>query len=265
MAAPKAITTAQLLRQIGTPDCPVLLDLSIDEDFDAAPRLIPTSIRHDHRAMSELVTSLAGQAVVTICEGGKKISQGAAALLRSHGLQAEYLEGGKYAWRDIGAPSIPATAFKGTDRWVTRHRPKIDRIACPWLIRRFIAPDARFMFVEPGEVSAVADRFGATPFDVIGAPFAHKGSLCTFDALLDHFGLRTAPLDRMASIIRAADTNQHQHAPEAAGLLAISVGLSRQFKDDLAQMDAGMALYDALYRWARDGQDEGHSHAELET
>ncbi|MDM7931912.1 chromate resistance protein ChrB domain-containing protein [Tabrizicola sp.] len=147
--------------------------------------------------------------------------------------------------------------------WVTRHRPKIDRIACPWLIRRFISPSARFLFVAPTEVAEVADRFGAIPFDIEGVAFSDRGDQCTFDALLDDFGLHTDALDRMANVIRAADTDRHDLAPQAAGLLALSVGLSRMCHDDLTQLSAGIALYDALYRWARDGHEEGHDWPEV--
>ena len=116
----------------------------------------------------------------------------------------------------------------------------------------------RFLFVSPSEVAGVAERYGATPFDVEDVFWSHRGPMCTFDTMLDEFGLRTEPLDRLSKVVRGADTNAHELAPEAAGLLAISVGLSRQYRDDTAQLDAGIALYDALYRWARDGANEGH-------
>ena len=153
---------------------------------------------------------------------------------------------------------IPARALPGTRLWVTRHRPKIDRIACPWLIRRFVDPGARFLFVAPSEVLAVAERFGATPFDIEGIRFSHRGPFCSFDAMLDDFALHTEPLDRLAALVRGADTDRHDLAPQAAGLLAVSVGLSRLYRDDLMQLEAAMPLYDALYRWARDGFEEGH-------
>jgi hypothetical protein len=149
-------------------------------------------------------------------------------------------------------------SLAASNLWVTRHRPKIDRIACPWLIRRFVDPSARFLFVAPAEVAEVALRFNATPFDIEGCAFSHRGALCSFDTMLDIFGLHTEALDRLALVVRAADTDRHDLSPQAAGLLAISVGLSRQYRDDLEQLEAGMALYDALYRWARDGHDEGH-------
>ena len=157
----------------------------------------------------------------------------------------------------VDARALPALGHART-RWVTRHRPKIDRIACPWLVRRFIDPDAEFLFVPPQDVELVAEKFDAIPFDVEGVRFSHCDERCSFDAFLDVFGLKSTALAGLADVIRAADTNRHDLAPEAAGLLALSVGLSRLYRDDYAQLDAGMALYDALYRWARDGREETH-------
>ena len=250
------ITPAQALRLIGTPDAPVVLDVRLPEDLEALPRLLPTSRLISHTAIDTL-TDPPGRAIL-VCMRGRKLSEGAAALLRSRGWQAEVLAGGAEAWAAAGLPMIPRAALPATNLWVTRHRPKIDRIACPWLIRRFIDPGARFLFVAPAEVAEVASRFNATPFDIEGAAFSHRGDRCSFDALLDDFQLHGEALDRMATVIRAADTDRHDLAPQAAGLLALSVGLSRMFRDDLQQLEAGMALYDALYRWARDGHEEGH-------
>jgi hypothetical protein len=263
MAAPNEITVPQLLRLIGTPDAPVIVDISIDPDFADDPFLIPGAFRHPHSDFQGLTARLAGRPCVITCQQGIKLSQGMVAKLRAVGLAAEYLKGGNYGWRDhTSAPRITAAALpeftEGHSLWVTRHRPKIDRIACPWLIRRFVDPDAQFLFVSPAEVLGVADRYTATPFDVEGVHWSHRGAKCTFDTMLDEFCLHTEALDRLALVIRAADTNAHDLSPQAAGLLAISVGLSRQYRDDLAQLDAGMAVYDALYRWARDGVDEGH-------
>lgn len=263
MAAPTEITVSQLLRLIGTPEMPVIVDISIDPDFADDPYLIPGSFRHPHTDLPGLMARLQGRACVVTCQKGIKLSQGLVAWLRSDGYNAEYLQGGMYAWRDAkDAPRIPASAIpapvgKGT-LWVTRHRPKIDRIACPWLIRRFVDPDARFLFVSPAEVLGVAERYSATPFDVEDVFWSHRGPLCTFDTMLDEFSLRTDALDRLSKVVRGADTNAHGLAPESAGLLAISVGLSRQFRDDQSQLETGLLLYDALYRWARDGTNEGH-------
>ena len=263
MPAPNEITPAQLLRLIGTPDAPVIVDICLPADFAEDPFLIPGALRHDHSDISSLKQRLAGRSCIVVCQKGLKLSQGLAARLRADGIAAEYLSGGMYGWRDLPeAPRVPFAALPpmqdGATLWVTRHRPKIDRVACPWLIRRFVDPDARFLFVAPDQVLAVAERFDATPFDVEDVFWSHRGALCTFDTMIAEFGLQTEALARLAQVVRAADTNRHDLAPEAAGLLALSVGLSRQYRDDLAQVDAGMALYDALYRWARDGANETH-------
>ena len=255
------ISPAQLMRLLGTPAAPVVLDLCLPEDFSLDPALVPTARRASHEALEPLLPDLAGRRVVCACQRGLKISHGAAALLRAQGVPAEALEGGAVAWRAAGLPMVPEAAIPEPRRgtlWVTRHRPKIDRIACPWLIRRFVDPDARFFFVPPAHVAGVAERFGATPFDIEGAAFSHRGPACSFDTMVEVFGLAHPALDALATVVRAADTDRHDLAPEAAGLLAISVGLSRAHRDDLDQLDAGMILYDALYRWARDGQGEGH-------
>ena len=263
MPAPNEITPQQLLRLIGTPDCPAIADIRIEPDFADDPHLIPGSFRHPHTDIPGLIERLEGRPCVIVCQKGIKLSQGLTAWLRSEGVTAEYLSGGMYGWRDIkGAPRLPAATLHapvdGATLWVTRHRPKIDRIACPWLIRRFVDPGARFLFVSPAEVAGVADRFGATPFDVEDVFWSHRGACCTFDTMLDEFALGTDALRRLADVIRGADTNRHDLTPQSAGLLALSVGLSRQYRDDQAQLGAGLTFYDALYRWARDGAGEGH-------
>ncbi|MGQ0610583.1 MAG: chromate resistance protein ChrB domain-containing protein [Paracoccaceae bacterium] len=250
------ITVAQASRLIGTPDCPAFLDVRLPEDLAADPRLIPTARPIAHGAIAQAADP-ANRAIV-ICNRGRKLSEGAAAVLRAKGMAAEVLEGGHLAWAEAGLPLVPQAALAGTELWVTRHRPKIDRIACPWLIRRFVNPSARFLFVAPAEVSSVAALFGATPFDIEGTAFSHRAEGCTFDAMIADFGLSHPALDRLALVVRAADTDRHDLSPQAAGLLALSVGLSRLYRDDLGQLEAGMGLYDALYRWARDGFDEGH-------
>jgi hypothetical protein len=136
---------------------------------------------------------------------------------------------------------------------------KIDRIACPWLIRRFVDPAAVFLFVAPAEVEAVAERFGGAALDIENVYWSHRGELCTFDVMVEEFGLATPPLLRLAAMVRAADTGRLDLSPEAPGLLAASLGLSRMFDDDLEQLSAGMLLYDAFYRWCRDATGETHN------
>ena len=251
------ISPSQLLRRIGLPDAPHIIDVCLPEDFEADPRIIPTARRWDHRDIEGLASHLAGPSVI-VCQKGLKLSQGVAARLRARGLSAEYLQGGMVGWHSTAdAPSIPLARIPTPPLWVTRHRPKIDRIACPWLIRRFVDPTAELLYVAPDQVRAVAERFEATPFDVAGVALTHGDGTCTFDALLDHLCLQTPALTRLAQVVRAADTGR-MDVPQAAGLLAVSVGLSRTYRDDHAQLDAAMPIYDALYRWARDGVDETH-------
>ena len=258
MPAPNQITISQLQRLIGTPDSPSIIDVRTDEDFAGDPRLIPGAQRCRFDAVDALAPTLAGRRAVIVCHRGKKLSEGAAALLRTHGVGAEALQGGAVGWSDAGALTIRPGIAPVSGIWVTRHRPKIDRVACPWLIRRFVDPSARFLFVPPSEVTAVAEHFQAAAFDLEDVFWSHRGDLCTFDVMLEEFGLASEALARLAAVVRAADTNRHDLAPEAAGLLAMSVGMSRMHRDDLEQLEASFPIYDALYRWARDGFDEAH-------
>lgn len=263
MPSPNEITVSQLSRLIGTPSCPTLIDVRIDDDFNADPTVLPGSFRHSFLDVAALAPGLTGKRVVVYCQKGKKISQGASALLRDAGIAAENLAGGHFAWRDAGEmlvppEKIPARNVDGRTVWVTRHRPKIDRLACPWLIRRFIDPTAQFLFVSPAEVLDVAVKFSAIPFDIEGVDWSHRGEKCTFDTMIEEFNLHTVALDRLAVIVRGADTNRYDLAPESAGLLAASLGLSRMYRNDLEQLDAAMGLYDAFYRWSRDAVDESH-------
>lgn len=269
MPAPTAISPDKLARLIGTGRAPVILDVRSDQDFSANPWLLPGAIRADDRALADATPLQAGSSVV-LCQSGHRRSQGAAAWLRAEGWPAEYLEGGFQAWQEVSLPLInpavlPARDARGRTVWVTRARPKIDRIACPWLIRRFVDPRAVILFVAPSEVEGVAERHDAAPFDIEGVFFSHRGELCSFDVMLLEFGLSIPALDRLATIVRAADTDRLDLAPEAAGLLAASLGLSRMYADDLEQLEAGMGLYDAFYRWARDAAGETHNWPKAKT
>jgi len=268
MPSPTEITVSQLSRLVGTPSAPLIVDVRIDDDFNLDPDIIPTSFRHPFNQLEQLVSRLEsaqnkGKPIVVYCQKGKKISQGVVSLLRTRGINAESLEGGHFAWRDQGLTLVPAAKTiplfqDGRSTWVTRHRPKIDRIACPWLIRRFIDPDARFLFVAPSEVEAVAEKFHALAFDMENVFYTHRGDNCTFDTMIEEFNLATTPLLQLATIVRGADTNRHELAPQSAGLLAASLGYSRMHRDDLEQLEACLSLYDAFYRWCRDATDEQH-------
>lgn len=264
MSSPTEISSAQLSRLIGLPQGPVVVDVRTDDDYRLDPRLLPGALRRPATDPSAWAHEFADQPVVVVCQRGAKLSQGAAAWLRHHGSKAETLEGGFAGWVASGQPllkteKVPPRDAQGRTVWVTRARPKIDRIACPWLIRRFVDPLAVFLFVAPSEVLAVSERFGATPFDIDDVFWSHRGERCTFDTMLDEFGLDSPPLRHVARIVRGADTARLDLAPEAAGLLAVSLGLSRMHRDDLEQLDAAMAVYDSLYRWARDASDETHN------
>ncbi len=265
MSSFNTISADKLARLIGVPHRPALIDVRAKEEFAADPRFIPGAIRRPHETVSSWAPEFAGRAAVVICEKGQKISEGVAAWLRHAGASsAEVLAGGHAAWAQAGLPLVPEAKLpprdpQGRTVWVTRSRPKIDRLACPWLIRRFIDPEAVFLFVSPAEVQSVAERFNGAPFDVEGVFWSHRSELCTFDTMLDEFGLRGEALDRLAAIVRGADTARLDLAPEAPGLLAASLGLSRMYLDDLEQLAAGMTLYDAFYRWVRDASEETHN------
>jgi rhodanese-related sulfurtransferase len=266
MSSIDSISVEKLSRLIGRPDCPVLIDVCTDEDFACNPRLIPGAVRRPWAGVADWAHEFKGKSVIVICYKGLKLGQGVAAWLRQAGIPAEYLQNGSVAWADAGLPMVPEAKLpkrdsQGRTLWVTRSRPKVDRIACPWLIRRFIDRSAVFLFVSPSAVQGVAERFGATAFDIEGENvfWSHRGEKCTFDTMVEEFGLTTDPMLRLATIVRAADTGRPDLAPEASGLLAASLGLSRMYSDDLAQLEAGIALYDAFYRWCKDATDETHN------
>jgi hypothetical protein len=143
-------------------------------------------------------------------------------------------------------------------KWVTRERPKIDRIACPWLILRFIDPEAEFLYVPAPQVLQVAQASGATPYDIPGVEMSHVGDLCSFDAFLGKHRLSEPALLQLATIVRGADTSRLDLAPQSAGLYALSLGLSHLYADDHEMLRHGLVLYDALYAWCRSCQRETH-------
>jgi rhodanese-related sulfurtransferase len=264
MSSINSITPEKLSRLVGTPNCPAIIDVRDDDDFAADPRVVPGSLRRPSAEPWRWAQELSGGSAIVICQKGLKLSHGVASWLRHEGIAAESLDGGYLSWVGASLPVVPDEKLplrdaQGRTVWVTRERPKVDRIACPWLIRRFVDPKAVFLFVTPAEVGAVAERFTATPFDVENVFWSHRGELCTFDVMIEEFGLRTESLSRLAAIVRGADTARPDLAPEAPGLLAASLGLSRMFADDLEQLDAGLTLYDAFYRWCRDATGETHN------
>ncbi len=263
MPFPTEITVPQLSRLVGLPEAPAVVDVRSDDEFKADPRLIPTAQRHDSRDAASWASRYAGRATIVVCQCGAQYSHGTASWLRHKGLDAQSLEGGFEAWKREGgvlvrADKVPLRNGEGRTVWVTRARPKVVRIACPWLVRRFVDPKAVFLFVPPSEVLAVAEHMRATPFDAPDAVWNDRGDKCTFDVMVEELGLATDALSRLAMIVRGADTGRLDLTPQSAGLLATSLGYSRMHRDDLAQLEAAMSLYDALYRWCRDATQEMH-------
>ena len=197
MSSVNSIASEKLFRLIGTPKCPAIIDVRADDDFSTDPRLVPGSVRRPSEAVGDWAAEFRGQSVVVICHKGLKLSHGVAAFLREAGASAEVLEDGFAGWARSGLSLVVTNKLlprnaQGRTVWVTRERPKIDRIACPWLIRRFVDPDAVFLFVAPSEVSAVAEQFGGAAFDIEGVFWSHRGEACTFDVMIEEFGLRLA-------------------------------------------------------------------------
>jgi rhodanese-related sulfurtransferase len=258
MPALNTISPDKLARLIGTPTAPALIDLRTGGDF------VPASLRRAPEDVATWAGELAGRSTVLLCRDGAEASPGAAAWLRHEGVAAETLEGGIEAWIAAGLPLVreavlPPRDPQGRTVWVTRARPKVDRISCPWLIRRFVDPHSVFLFAAPSDVARVGEQLDAAPFDVEGVFWSHRGEQCTFDVMVDELGLGGLDaLRRLAVIVRGADTARPELAPQAAGLLAVSLGLSRMHADDHEQLDAGMLLYDAFYRWCRDAVGETH-------
>ena len=221
--------------------------------------MILGALRRDPKAVVSWVKELPrASTVVAYCMRGGEVSQGVAEALNGHGIRAYYLEGGIEAWKAQGG-ELDRKPVNGYTRWVTRERPKIDRIACPWLLARFVDKDAEFVYVPPKQVLDAAAQHDAIPYDIPDVAFSHEGDLCSFDAFLKHYRLTDPALQQLAVIVRGADTHKLDLAPQASGLAAISLGLSRNFTDDHEMLRHGMVMYDALYVWCKEGQDEVHT------
>ena len=264
------LSSHQVADRLGRAGSPLIFDVRKAPAFDAASRVIAGAIRLLPDRVSDAVPRLApDRSVVVYCVHGHEVSQGAARALRESGVDACYLEGGIAAWEQAGLPvmarlpecGLPATPTRAS-RWVTRERPKIDRIACPWLIRRFIDPTAEFIYVPADSVIAAAQAQDAIPYDVPDVRFSHRGAdgeLCSFDALIADLALNDPCLLDLARIVRGADTGKPDLTAQSAGLLAISLGLSHNFPDDHVMLEHGMVLYDALYAWVKSAKAEVHN------
>ena len=258
-AAVQSVKVAELRSRIDAADPPIIIDVRKRAAFAESTRMISGALRRDPQRLESWAQSLppAGE-VVVYCVRGHEVSQEAAKALRGHGIAARYLEGGFEAWKQAGG-ALDDKPRDASTRWITRERPKIDRIACPWLIARFIDADAEFVYVPAQTVLAAAKEREAVPYDIPDVHFSHEGDHCSFDAFLKHYRLRDPALAELALIVRGADTAHLELAAQAPGLAAISRGLSRNFTDDHEMLKHGMVMYDALYTWCKQGKDEVHT------
>ncbi|MEP7182153.1 MAG: chromate resistance protein ChrB domain-containing protein [Betaproteobacteria bacterium] len=251
-----AVTPLELKQRLAAFPPPTLVDVRRPAVFDADPAVIPGAIKRDPGTIAEWADGIEPwRPVVVYCAHGHELSQNDAASLRARGLDARSFDGGLDAWRAAGLATVP---YAPPTRWVTRERPKIDRIACPWLVRRFVDPSAEFFYVPPAQVRSFAAANGATAYDIPDVPYSHVGPECSFDAFIRRHKLDHPALATLAKIVRGADTGVLDLAPQAPGLVAASLGLSALFADDHAMLKWGMLVYDALYEWCRQAQAETH-------
>lgn len=256
----RAISVATLSNCLREPQPPLLIDVRREVARQASGMTIAHSIWRDPAQWlnwKDDVATLSGQ-VVFFCVHGHEISQGLTAALCAMGKEARYLEGGFSEWQreDQAVAGIPSV--RGT-KWVTREHPKIDRIACPWLVARFIDPLAEFFYVPAIDVLRVAKEKDAIPYDVPDVELSHVGELCSFDAFLGKYGLHDPALQQLALIVRGADTAQLNLTAQSAGLYSLSLGLSKIFTKDHDLLSQGMVMYDALYSWCQGCQSETHT------
>lgn len=249
-----AITTAQLQSSLQSAQPPLVIDVRRKPAFLESNQVIAGALYRDPANIDKWSGSLPKTSrVVVYCVHGHQVSQGASKALNEHGIRAQFLEGGIAHWAEDGG-AVSAKPVNAHTRWVTRERPKIDRIACPWLIARFIDRDAEFLYVPTPDVQRIAAEREATPYDVPDVAFTHVGERCSFDAFVSAYRLGGDPaLVQLANIVRGADTGDLALAPQAPGLLALSLGLSRLYADDHEMLRHGMVMYDALYQWCKAG------------
>jgi rhodanese-related sulfurtransferase len=248
-----AITGAELRTALGGSEPPIVIDARRQAPFLASSEMIGGALRRDPDRVGTWAKSLPeASSVVVYCVHGHEVSQNTASALAQAGIRASYLEGGlEEGWKAAQGP-LDRKPVNAATRWVTRERPKIDRIACPWLVARFVDPEAEFVYVPSSEVLKAARERDAIPYDIPEVHFGHDGPSCSFDAFLKHYRLTDPALKKLATIVRGADTARLDLAPQAPGLHAISLGLSRNYADDHEMLKHGMVMYDALYTWCKD-------------
>jgi rhodanese-related sulfurtransferase len=240
---------------LGTAAAPVLVDVRRAEAFGADDAVIVGAIYRPPESVSDWRADLPkNREVVVYCVHGHDVSQGVAKTLQNAGIKAAYLEGGIAGWKKRQLPTR-RKRDASENKWVTREHPKIDRIACPWLISRFVNSGAEFIYVPPNDVAKVAANVDGAAYDIDGVEFGHVGERCSFDAIVRAYDIRDPALDHLATIVRGADTSRPDLTPQCEGLLAISYGLSANFRDDQEMLKHGLVIYDALYAWCRSQQN----------
>jgi rhodanese-related sulfurtransferase len=266
-----SISPTQLQSRLGRADAPFVVDVRRKQAFDADPRMIAGATWRDPFAMDDWLKFLPRHRdIVVYCVHGHEISKNSCESVVAAGMRARFLDGGFEAWTASGGttllkqttfaiPSPIPSPVNAPSRWVTRTRPKIDRIACPWLIRRFIDPTAEFLYVPAADVIATADAQNAIAYDVPNVRFTHRGEACSFDALIADFELNDPVLHDLAQIVRGADTGQLALSAQSPGLLAVSLALSALYEDDHEMLRHGMVVYDALYAWLKTARNETHN------
>lgn len=265
----KHIQCNDIYDQLGLNDAPLIIDVRSDSEFAQAQKIIPGALRYSESDVRHWSRKLPRTRTISIYGAKESASvESTATALLAVGFTTSVLAGGLEAWISSGHPTVKARqeyGVPGGSQWVTRERPKIDRLACPWLVRRFIDPSASFFYVPAHRVRAEAAALSAEPFDIADVTFSHRGPRCSFDAFLDEFELHDPVIDALANIVRAADTGTLSLSPEAPGLLAISLGLSATVGDDVLLLEHAMPIYDALYAWCKTARDETHSWPQKRT
>ncbi|MEI6737734.1 MAG: chromate resistance protein ChrB domain-containing protein [Pseudomonadota bacterium] len=264
------ISVSALASQLGSTLQPLILDVRRHAAFAADPCMIAGATWRDPFTISNWLKFLSqDREIVVYCVHGHEISQNVCTALRAAGLTAFFLEGGIEAWKTFGGMTIKKnpvvsvpSAVNAPSRWITRERPKIDRIACPWLIRCFIDPCAEFYYAPANDVLREAAEINAIPYDVPGVTFTHRGAYaerCSFDAFIEDFALQDDALNNLAAIVRGADTGKLELTPQSPGLLAISLGLSTLYRNDHDMLGHGITVYGALYAWLKAARLEIHN------
>ncbi|MEQ1517553.1 MAG: chromate resistance protein ChrB domain-containing protein [Usitatibacteraceae bacterium] len=266
-AIAQPVSVSSLLASMSSTSSPLVIDVRRTPAFAADTGMLAGATWRDPFLLEDWIKLLPrDRDIVVYCVHGHEISKNACVTLRNAGFRASFVEGGIEAWKAAGAPTIRKAAALCVPSppneptiWITRERPKIDRIACPWLIRRFIDPLAEFVYVPAADVMSQAEVRSAIPYDVPHVQFSHRGEACSFDAFVADFEIADPALHDLAVIVRGADTGKPELTPQSPGLLAVSLGLSALHPNDHEMLEHGMVVYDALYAWLKRARAEVHN------